>query len=100
MFFSDSITLRAVSYSRDSLGDSVQSFTDTTVNANRKSVNRSEFYSASMAGIKVDVIFEVHVEDYSNQEYVTYNGANYAVVRAYQKGEGTVELMCVMREVG
>jgi SPP1 family predicted phage head-tail adaptor len=97
MYFSDQITLRAFTTSLDSYGDTVKSYTDTTVNANKKSVTRAEFYSSATAGIKVDVVFEVHAEDYSNQQYVTYSSAQYEVIRAYQKGEGIVELVCVRR---
>lgn len=99
MYFSDSITLRAVSVALDSFGDVTKSYVETTVWANVKSVTRSEFYSANMAGIKVDIVFEVHAEDWSNQQEVTYATKAYEVIRAYQKGLGTVELMCVQREV-
>lgn len=99
MYFSDSITLRAVSVSVSSLGDVTKSYVNSTVWANVKSVTRSEFYAANMAGIKVDIVFEVHAEDWNNQQEVTYSTKTYEVIRAYQKGLGTVELMCVQREV-
>ena len=96
MYFSDRITLRTATITYDSFGDEIKAYTDTVVWANKKSVTRSEFYSANMSGIKVDMVFEIHVEDYSNQIEVLA-GVNYEVIRAYQKGEGTIELMC--REV-
>lgn len=97
MYFSDSITLRKVTVTLDSYGDTVNAYTDTIVFANIKSVTRSEFYSANMSGIKIDAVFEVHIEDFDNQTMVTYGTINYDVIRFYQKGEGSVELMC--REV-
>lgn len=97
MYFSDRITLRTVSVTYDSFGDTVKSYTDTEVWANKKSVTRSEFYSANMSGIKIDAVFEVHTEDFNNQTEISFSSKNYDIVRAYQKGEGTVELMC--REV-
>lgn len=99
MFFSDKITLRAVTRAPDSYGDSIPSYTDTVVWANKKSVTRSEFYAANMAGVKIDAVFEVHAEDYEDQMAVTFDSANYEVMRAYAKGEGTFELMCSVREV-
>lgn len=71
MFFSDSITLRKASTTLDSYGDSITTYTDTTAFANEISVKRSEFYAANMAGIKIDTVFVVHVEDYLNQEAIT-----------------------------
>jgi len=99
MYFSDQITLRTVAVTLDSYGDASKSYTDTTAWANVKSVNRAEFYSSSMAGVKVDIMFEVHAEDYSNQTAVTYSSKSYEVIRAYAKGLGIVELSCVAREV-
>lgn len=97
MYFSDSITLRTVAYTLDSFGDQVPSNTDTVVFADRKSVKRSEFYTASMAGVKIDTVFAVHVEDYDDQTVVVDGTKIYTVVRSYQNGEGTVELMCAGR---
>ena len=99
MFFSDKITLRAVSASLDSYGDASKSYTDTTVWANKKSATRAEFYGANAAGIKVDLVFEVNAEDYKGQTVVQYGSVNYEVMRAYQKGLGSYELVCAAREV-
>lgn len=99
MFFSDRITLRAVTRTPDSYGDASNSYTDTVVWADKKSVTRSEFYTANMAGVKIDAVFAVHAEDYGNQTVVSFGSVNYEVIRAYAKGEGTVELMCAVREV-
>lgn len=95
----DVIALRAVSFTRDGFGDSVASNTDTTVFANKKSVVRSEFYSANAAGIKIDTVFEVRSEDYADQTVVVIGATVYDVVRAYKKGESNVELTCAIREV-
>lgn len=99
MYFSDKITLRKETVTLDEYGDSAYTYTDTTVFADVKSVTRSEFYSASMAGIKIDIVFAVHAEDFNNQTIVTYGSAQYNIVRTYKKGEGTVELNCAVREV-
>lgn len=99
MYFSDSITLRKVTNTLDSYGDATYSYTDTVVFADIKSVTRQEFYSASQAGIKVDIVFAVHAEDYTDQTIVTYGSTYYNVVRAFKKGGGVVELNCAVREV-
>lgn len=97
MFFSDKIKLRAESTTRDSFGEPIISYTDTEVWADVKSVARSEFYASHTAGIKADIMFAVHNEDYSNQQSVLYNGNTYIVQRSYVKA-GNVELTCVRRE--
>jgi SPP1 family predicted phage head-tail adaptor len=99
MYFCDVITLRAVTITLDSFGDSVKSYTDTEVFANKKSVTRSEFFSATSAGTKIDAVFEVRTEDFDNQTAVTYGTVNYEIIRAYQKDGKTVELSCAVREV-
>lgn len=101
MYFSDKITLRKETVTLDEYGDSAYPYpyTETTVFADVRSVTRSEFYSASMAGIKIDIVFAVHAEDFSNQTIVTYGTTQYNIVRTYKKGEGIVELNCAVREV-
>jgi SPP1 family predicted phage head-tail adaptor len=95
MYFSDQITLRAIA--RDTLddyGEAVETYTDTVVWANVQSVKRSEFYAANTNGINATMAFEIHVEDWDNQEEVICDGKYYVVIRSYQKGLGTVELTC------
>lgn len=96
MYFSEIITLRMViDAEQDEDGYQASSeYSDTQVWANRVSVARTEFYSAHSAGIKADIIFQVHTEDYGNQKIILYNGNQYSVIRAYQKGEGIAELTC------
>jgi SPP1 family predicted phage head-tail adaptor len=94
MYFSDKIILRTETPGQDADGYPQITVTDTEVWADAKSVNRAEFYAASAAGVAVEIVFAVHAEDYSGQRKVLYGGREYDVVRAYQKGLGTVELTC------
>mgnify|MGYP001764379639 CR=1 FL=1 len=95
--WSELLTLRTATNVIDSFGDVTQTYVDLAVYANRKSATRAEFYNAKVAGMKISEVFEVHTEDYSNQEDVIYNGVNYIVERIYRKGEGSVELICTVR---
>lgn len=97
--FSHQITLRKVSLTQDSYGGAVESYTDRTVWANRKSATRSEFYNATMAGHQISDVFDVHVEDYDGETYVTFESTRYKVARTYRKGDGTIELNCEVVEV-
>lgn len=94
MFFSDRIKLRSVEAGVDSDGYPTETVQETDVWANVKSATRSEFYAANAVGINVSLVVEVHIEDWNNQTQVVHNGKVYDVVRAYQKGLGTVELTC------
>lgn len=99
MFFSDKITLRAVTNKVDADGYKTQTTVDTQVWANVKSVSRSEFYAANANKLEVTQAFDVHVEDWNNQTQVIYEGKLYYIVRAYQKGLGIVELNCSNKKV-
>ena len=99
MYFSEQITLRTASNAFDSLGDVIPTYTDKFVFCNRKSATRSEYYNAKFAGTKISEVFEVHTEDYSEQDIILYGSAQYTVERSFRKGEGIIELICVKREV-
>ena len=45
-------------------------------------------------------MFNVHAEDYADQQVILYNTVQYDVARVYAKGEGIIELNCTVREVG
>lgn len=94
MYFSDRITLRKETITKDNDGYSSATYQDVEVWANKKSVARSEFYSANANGINAVIAFDVHTEDYNGQKHILYNSKSYEVIRSYQKGEGIVELNC------
>lgn len=99
MYFSDRITLRTETVTQDDYGSPVVTYTNTDVWANRKSVKRAEFYAANANGIDLTVTFEVHVEDYSGQKNILFEGKEYVVVRTYQTGDGKIELSCSDKKV-
>lgn len=94
MYFSDKITLRSNANTIDTNGFPVKTATDTIVWANKKSVTRSEFYSANANDINIVQAYEVNAEDWGNQTQVVDGTKVYYIVRAYQKGLGVVELNC------
>lgn len=95
MFFSDSIKLRLRTYpTSDSVAFPVPVDVDTTCWSNRVSVGRTEFYSAGLNGIDIIQSFEVHVEDYGNQNMVVDGTKEYYIKRTFQKGLGVVVLSC------
>jgi SPP1 family predicted phage head-tail adaptor len=94
MFFSDKITLRAYTTTRDEYGDPINSPIDTEVWANVKDVRQSEFYAANTKVNVKSKVFEVHIDDYAGQIDALYTGKPYEIIRTYQRGLGTVELIC------
>jgi head-tail adaptor len=98
MYFSDIITLRAVTYGTDDYGGEKKTYTDTTVYADKKSITRSEFYASTANNIKVSIAFTVRAEDYAGQEIILSAAKTYKVLRSYQKDLSTVELVCTAME--
>ena len=94
MYFSDSISLRAIVSTTNVNGFSVKTPTDTAVFANEKSATRSEFYAANANGINIVKVYEIHVEDWGEQTEVVVETKVYHIERAYQKGLGLIELNC------
>jgi SPP1 family predicted phage head-tail adaptor len=94
MYFSDSILLRAVVHTISASGYDTEANTDTAVWADKKSTTRAEFYAADKAGIRADVVFDIHAEDWGNQQRVVYGAKVYDIVRSYAKGLGVIELVC------
>ena len=59
------------------------------------SVARSEFYLANQTGMKADIVFEVHVAEYAEENRVEYKGKRYQVMRTYNKrNKEFMELVC------
>lgn len=65
-----------------------------TVYANKRSVTRSEFYSANQSRRKADIILEIHAFEYEGEKYVEYNKKRYEVIRTYTVSPELLELTC------
>ena len=70
-------------------GEPVQSYEWREVYANRKSIRQSEFYQAGNIGLKPELMFEVHSFEFNNDEKVKFEGQEYSIIRAYDRGEVT-----------
>ena len=91
------IDLRNITYAISG-GYETETSTDSTVWAGRRSATRNEFYQASQAGYKADVIFTIYSFEYGGEEQVVFNNVVYDIVRTYQKTPDILELTCQMRE--
>lgn len=91
--FSDRIILKSVSYTTNEEGRPEKKSIEREVWANKKSVTRAEFYASNQVGINITAVFEVNPEDYQSETEITAD-KDYTIVRAYQKGQGKIELIC------
>lgn len=95
MRWGDTLDLITVSYTTNTIGDSVATESTTTVFANKKSVRSNEFYQAQAIGLKPEIMFEVKSLDYSGQESLRYDLKKYNIIRTYDKNGEITELVCV-----
>lgn len=70
-------------------GEVIQNIEWRQVFANKKSIRQSEFYQAANVGLKPELLFEVYSFEFNNDEKVRFNGKEYSIIRAYEKGEIT-----------
>lgn len=103
--FKDVANLIYIIETEDDDGYAIQSDVKTEVFVSKKSVTRSEFYTAMQSGMKPSVIFELRIEDYELTKHiengkalfadkVEYEGAIYDIIRTYSKNESMIELTC------
>lgn len=85
----------------DENGNSIPLEEERTVFCKPRSVTRSEFYQASMAGLKPSMVLVLsHFADYENERIVEVNGVRYTVTRAYVRPDrDAIELTLEEREV-
>ena len=91
------ITLRQVAYDIID-GYETETNADTTIWAGRRSVKRNEFYQATQAGYRADVVFTIYSFEYHGEEQVVCNDVVYDIVRTYQTSLDFIELTCQRRE--
>ena len=95
MLFSDTVDLITFRDDTDDNGDPKEVETGrSTIFADRKSVRQSEFYVAAQQQVNLNQMFIVRTADYNGERKLEYDGKPYYVVRTYDKGDETTELIC------
>ncbi len=94
MLYRDIINLISETYTVNSMGDAVPSYTKTQVYANKKSIRQSEFYQAAATGLRPEYMFEVRTWDYTGQPKLEYESVTYNIIRTYDKNGEITELIC------
>ena len=82
MYGRDVITLRSIKSFINEYGDPVELIDDTSVFADRMSVNSTEFYQAMEQDLKPSSKFKIRLVDYSNQKWFLYDGVEYKIIRS------------------
>ncbi|MEV2910162.1 phage head-tail adapter protein [Paenibacillus larvae] len=94
MTYDNELTLISQGYEKDEIGNQIPVESKTEILCGLKSVGRSEFYNAAAAGLRPELIFEVHGYEYGGEQLVKFEGAHYRVIRTYAVDFERLELTC------
>lgn len=86
------LTLVAITYETDDIGQQVPKETKREVFCNVTSVSASEWYDAGRAGMKAEYRATMFVYDYQGEEVAVLDGVRYGVYRTYLGRNETIEL--------
>lgn len=84
------ITLIAKSYQTDAVGNEIATEVSKNICAEIRSVTRSEFFSASHAGMRPELMAEIFYLDYEDEREAVIDGNRYKVYRAFTDYEKEV----------
>lgn len=92
MNYVEKISLISIEYAQDDLGEWTETRTDREVFAMIESVSMTEFYQASLQGLKPEIRAAVWMTEYNGEELVEYHSTVYNVYRTYRREDGRIEL--------
>lgn len=96
---SNVLTLVAVTYTTDSIGQKIPHESTRNVFCNVASISQAEWYSGGQAGLKPEYKATVFAPDYNDEGIAILDGKRYAIYRTYRKADETLELY-LERKVG
>lgn len=89
----DLLTLIAVSYEQDNIGQQIAAETSADVWAHLRSVSRSEWYAAGRDGMQPAIVAEMPIVNYHGERTAVWHGKRYNVYRTYfVDGSDVIEL--------
>lgn len=88
------VQLISLAYKINEGGDNIQEEMTRQVFANKKSVNRKEFYPAYANGLRPEVTFVLWAAEYQDEPRLLCNGTIYEIIRTHTQGEREIELVC------
>lgn len=93
------INLISRTFTKDEIGQQVETETSRSVVAELKSINRSEWVAARQNNYNPVVIASICEFDYNDEEIVEIDSERYVVYRTYSRKDDYIELM-LRRKVG
>ena len=93
------INLISRTFTKDEIGQQIETETSRSVVAELKSINRSEWVAAHQVGYNPVVTAIISAFDYSNEEIVEIDSERYVVYRTYSRKDDYIELM-LRKKVG
>lgn len=94
MTYDHELTLISQTVKEDEIGNQIPVESCKTVLCSVKSVGRTEFYSAAVAGLRPELVFVIHGYEYNGEQAVEFDGVRYRVIRTYQVDFEEMELVC------
>lgn len=86
------LTLIAVSYQQDDIGQQVPIETRRKVYGNLSSISASEWFEAGKAGLNAEHRITMFAYDYGGETVAELNGVRYGIYRTYLGRNETIEL--------
>jgi SPP1 family predicted phage head-tail adaptor len=81
--FDDELVLIDKSYTKDEIGNMIDTEVKTSILCGVKSVSRAEHYAAATVDLQAEIIFVVNKYEYGNQKEVEHSQMRYKVIRSY-----------------
>ena len=78
----------------NSAGDVINAITKTKRIAEIQSIGQSQSYQAAAVGLKPQFTAIIWNCEYSNEEYLEYQGKQYKITRTYIRDDERIELTC------
>ena len=95
---SDLITLEALTYKKDALGQLIPSGkVEREIFCCIKSVTRAEWADAAQLGLKATYCVTVWADEYNGETIAIFDGKRYAIYRTYQPNSEDIELYLEQR---
>jgi len=94
MLFREVINLVSITIVENDMGDQIETPVKRQVFADKKSVRQNEFYQAAATGLRPELMFVVRTIDYDQEPKLEFNFKTYTIIRAYEKDDEFVELVC------
>lgn len=89
------IGLISISDGENTAGDALKNESlPRQVFAEKKSIQRNEFYQAAATGFRPKLTFVVWTREYDDEQRLEYNDKTYDIIRTFEPNSEDTELVC------